>query len=564
MRILPAPLTPQIKSFINRWGLSGRRALPLNTLIYLIVLIAVAAMMYRGTFSALTDLQKAFGEERFPRTMPLTATFGLLFLLCILSNVVHAFGSLFLAKDLDVVVSAPLNSWQRFFPKLLEVSWSSSWMIVVLVIPSLLAYGSFFHAGPIFLVAALMALVPFFLLCGAVACFTALIFATFISAQRSRELAVLLTVSIIGTLILKLCSFSGGLKNSGSGMTELINLTRSSAYFYQPWLPSAWAADALNSSLFGFETLMPALAKAWVTAAAITVLAFLLYEAAFERCWAKIRAPGKPLRIRSKLAQRSARILLPFLSSRTRGIIAKEYKLFARDMSQAVQLILLIIMSLFYLFNLRRMGAVAHLSETTSIWWQTLLMLCNFLLGSLIICAVSARFVFPSVSSEGASLWILEKSPIPLRRLLSIKLTAWFIPVSFIALVIVSAGSFALNAEPAAVIYSMLFSLVVTYSLVGLGVAMGSMLAQFEWEHPSQIASSLGALLYMLSSLVCVVIHLIPFGLGLSLLTVGKLQGQLSDLQIHGGLFFLAASMLFIDYLLIDHCMFVGERSLKR
>ena len=82
----------------------------------------------------------------------------------LLSNVITALSTFFLAKDLDLLVAAPVGWVRLYLAKLSETMVHSSWMVVLLALPILSAYGIVYHGGPLFPLVALGAFLPFLVL----------------------------------------------------------------------------------------------------------------------------------------------------------------------------------------------------------------------------------------------------------------------------------------------------------------------------------------------------------------------------------------------------------------
>jgi hypothetical protein len=53
-----------------------------------------------------------------------------------------------------------------------------------------------------------------------------------------------------------------------------------------------------------------------------------------------------------------------------------------------------------------------------------------------------------------------------------------------------------------------------------MGIGLGAYFADFSWEHPSQLALSVGSLVYMLSSATLVLLNIFPMGILLHLLLI--------------------------------------------
>src|SRR5439155_3243081 len=62
----------------------------------------------------------------------------------LLSNVITALSTFFLAKDLDLLVAAPIGWLRLYLAKLGETMVHSSWMVGLLTLPILTAYGTVF------------------------------------------------------------------------------------------------------------------------------------------------------------------------------------------------------------------------------------------------------------------------------------------------------------------------------------------------------------------------------------------------------------------------------------
>ena len=59
----------------------------------------------------------------------------------LLSNIITALSTFFLAKDLDLLVAAPVGWLRLYLAKLVETVVHSSWMVALLALPILTAYG---------------------------------------------------------------------------------------------------------------------------------------------------------------------------------------------------------------------------------------------------------------------------------------------------------------------------------------------------------------------------------------------------------------------------------------
>ena len=83
------------------------------------------------------------------------------FSILLLSNIITALSSFFLARDLDLLVSAPVDWLKLYLAKLAETLVHSSWMVALMAVPILSAYGYVYHGGVLFVLVALATAIPY-------------------------------------------------------------------------------------------------------------------------------------------------------------------------------------------------------------------------------------------------------------------------------------------------------------------------------------------------------------------------------------------------------------------
>src|SRR3989441_11784005 len=77
---------------------------------------------------------------------------------------ITALSSFFLAKDLDLLVSAPVDWLRLYLAKLWETVIHSSWMVALMIVPILTAFGVSYRGGVLFIPYAVLTIVPMLLL----------------------------------------------------------------------------------------------------------------------------------------------------------------------------------------------------------------------------------------------------------------------------------------------------------------------------------------------------------------------------------------------------------------
>src|SRR5437868_15296352 len=85
------------------------------------------------------------------------------FSILLLSNVITALSSFFLARDLDLLVAGPVDWLKLYGAKLFETLVHSTWMVILMATPMFAAYGVVYRGGPFFPLIVLVTFLPFLL-----------------------------------------------------------------------------------------------------------------------------------------------------------------------------------------------------------------------------------------------------------------------------------------------------------------------------------------------------------------------------------------------------------------
>src|SRR5690606_27252241 len=144
-----------------------------------------------------------------------------------------------------------------------------------------------------------------------------------------------------------------------------------------------------------------------------TVLGALLHQALYRRGFSRAQE-GAVTRNRRKLAALGARALAR-MSPIRRELVLKEVRTFMRDATQWSQLILLGVLVVVYVVNVRLLPLN---QDGLSFFLSNLIPFLNLALAGFVLASVAVRFLFPAVSLEGRTLWLLRSSPLGMRDLL--------------------------------------------------------------------------------------------------------------------------------------------------
>jgi ABC-2 type transport system permease protein len=184
-----------------------------------------------------------------------------------------------------------------------------------------------------------------------------------------------------------------------------------------------------------------------------------------------------------------------------RELLLKEMRVFFRDTTQWSQLILLGVLVVVYVFNIKYLPLRG---EGITFFLVNVIPFLNLVLAGFVLASVAARFIFPGVSLEGRTLWLLKSSPLRMRELLWAKFWIGTLPLLLLAVGIVFVTNALLQVSPF-MMYVSLFSItLMTFALSGLALALGTVFPQFETENAAQIPTSFGGLVYMMGAVALI------------------------------------------------------------
>jgi ABC-2 type transport system permease protein len=185
-------------------------------------------------------------------------------------------------------------------------------------------------------------------------------------------------------------------------------------------------------------------------------------------------------------------------------ILWKDVKIFFRDAGQWSQLLIISALILIYIYNFRVIP-VNTLSEIFP-FIKELMVLINMLMAGLVLSAVSARFVYSSISLEGMAFWIMKVSPITVKKILLSKFLFGFIPVTLMLTAVVTITNIAIGADGVLLTLSVLTILILCTSISGLGTGLGALFPQFRYDNIASISMSPGGMLFMLIAFLIVLL----------------------------------------------------------
>jgi ABC-2 type transport system permease protein len=417
----------------------------------------------------------------------------------LLSNIITALSSFFLARDLDMLVAAPVDWLRLYGAKLLETLVHSSWMVVLLAVPMFSAYGVAYHGGWGYPLIVLATLVPFLIIPTVIGSALTLLLVNIFPARRTRDILSLIAVLAAAGLVLLFRVLRPERLARPEGFRSLMDFIVLLNGPTSPMLPSEWVQQAVMGWLRGPNDLLP-FYLLWSTAAASIVLGALLHRALYARGYTKAQESAQTFARDGMMRRVIGALLTPF-GVRRRELVLKELRLFFRDTTQWSQLILLAVLIVVYVFNIKYLPLTG---EGLTFFIVNIVPFLNLVLAGFVLASIAARFIFPGVSLEGRTFWLLRSSPLSMHDLLWSKFWVGTLPLLALALLIVGSTNYLLKTSEF-IMWVSLFSIVLlTFAIAGMAIGFGTLYPQFETEYAAQIPTSFGGLLFMMASVAVI------------------------------------------------------------
>ena len=414
----------------------------------------------------------------------------------LLSNIITALSTFFLAKDLDLLVASPVGGVRLYLAKLAETVVHSSWMVALLSVPIFTAYGIVYSGGLLFPFVALAAFIPYLVLPAVFGTAVTLVLVNIFPARRTRELLGLIATGAVVIVVVSLRFLRPEQLAQPEGFRNLVDYLAVLRTPTSPFLPSEWTSTMVMNWLLRVADPWPVV-KLWGAAAVAVALGAVIHNQLYSFGFSKAQE-GAERKVRRPLRGPVSR-LLRSVSPSKREFILKDLRLFFRDNTQWSQLILLAVLLMVYLFNIQSLPL--HSGERVPFRLVTMISFLNLGLAGFVLAAVAARFVFPGISLEGRQMWLLRSSPLDPRAMLWSKFWIGTVPLLLLAVIITVFTNWLLHASTFMMVVATVTIVLYTLAASALALSFGALYPQFGTENAAQIPTSFGGLVYMMSSL---------------------------------------------------------------
>ncbi len=495
----------KIKALANRADQALAEA-PLKVIaiaIFVLFIWLSLYLLFRGIFLVLK-------QQALASIIAVPYVFGVFFIalmvMLMLSNAVLIYGGLFRQKESAYLLSSPARPEHIVAIKYFESLFFSSWALLLVGVPLMWAMADLqfvpWHFYPFFL----LLFVLFVAIPGAWGLLTAWFVAMFLPRSLRRGL------------------IAGGIVAGGGGIWWLMT-----AWQHTPADSAVWLKQFLAELRFVRSALLP---SAWVTAGVTAAVEnqpgralfylFIVFANAVFFSWLAVMltsstlglaysrasgAGGRHLRSHTWASALLTRVMFFYVPGRFRSVIRKDVRTFLRDPSQWAQMLILFGLLAIYTVNI----PTIRLDFATP-KWQLLISFLNMTAVSLILATFTSRFVFPMISLETDTMWLLGLLPVRMSRIVVTKFI-FALTVSLLAAVSVTLLSCrTLQVGWLWTLVKLSVAVACCIGLSGLAVGVGARLPVFGQRNTARIASGFGGTVNLILSVLFVTVVSTGFG----------------------------------------------------
>ena len=486
-----------------KWRASKRRAADGASVTRTVVLGSVGLLFWSAVFALVYRLLLYFRATPGIGDLLALKVLGMVLLallsILLISNIITSLSTFFLARDLELLAAAPVDGLHVYAARLLETLVHSSWMVLLMLAPVLGAYAVVFDAGPQFVLVTVLALSAYVLIPAVIGTAITEVIVNVFPARRARDLLALIALLGLAAVVLLFRMLRPERLARPEGFRSLVDFISALDTPQSIWLPSEWAAEAILAPLGvgGSVDLFPALLLI-STAAALFVLGAWLHGRLYPTAFTRAQEGAERQDGDAQRGSVTLESILTGTSVSTRSLVAKDIRTFFRDTTQWSQLVLLGILVVVYIYNIKVLPL--HTGESVGFFLVNVVSFLNLGLAGFVLAAIAARFLFPAISLEGRTLWLLRSSPLRLSSLVWSKFWVGVTPLVILALALTLGTNLILRVNGVMMAISLVTITVMAFALAAMALGFGAAFPRFATENAAEIPTSFGGLLFMMTA----------------------------------------------------------------
>jgi len=467
----------------------------IGTLVVAALVVGFLAAAFAGSWALLSFLRSPELAQVVDLTQVLEALPTVILTGAFLTILVTSFGvllqSLYLARDMDFLMAAPIPVRAVFISKLIQAILPNFALLCLFGLPVLFGLGASAGYHALFYPVVILLLVCMTFAAAGLSAVLVMGVVRLVPARRVAE-----ALAAVGAVASIICSQSGNFTRTmtfnAQQTTQMMDvLSRVNA----PWSPFAWAGRGLIGLGTGQgATAALGLGLTLVLAVAIFAVTLRACEVLYHTGWSQMQAgtPRRP-RVRPHDAPHAAAARRPafprLLPRAVTALIIKDARVLRRDLRNLSQLMTPLILGIVYAAMLARSGGQVDLGRGAAPEWFTqgagqMMAYGNIGIALFIGWIMLSRLGMMAFSHEGRAYWLIKTAPVtPVRLMLSKALTA-YLPTLVIGELFLVVASLLQRAGSSVMLFGIAVVALALAGGVGVNLAFGVAGANLEWEDP--------------------------------------------------------------------------------
>lgn len=431
--------------------------------------------------------------------------------LLIYSAIICSLHFLFQKEEISFLFTLPIKRIQIFAVKFLQTFYKSSWIVFCGILTFVIAIQAYFDVSPLIYLGAVIASIAYLLIPVCLGVILTLVLSRIIPFVRAKGLLTVVGLFVASLIILAIRMMRPERLATVEGRLSLLTFVEG---LHRPWmtvLPNEWFNNVCVSYYQGDTT------GIWVNTSALVIVAFfllvvayILAKAFYVRIWTESMAT--PVVIAGEYGWKA---FLKIFPAHLRAFVKKDMLTFYRDTVERGSLLLFIPMTALYFYSMyvlawqiRNYGG-----DIFSFLYEYLF---NLFYAGIVICGLAGRWVFPSISSEGANFRLLRLTALPLREFVKEKLWLGFIPLFIVGQILVVGSCFIMSISLELSIIASVVMLILTIGMVSIGVILGARMADFSVKEPLDFALGYHGIVFVVVELLFIIGTIVLTGIPLA------------------------------------------------
>ncbi len=429
-----------------------------------------------------------------------------------LGNIIVSYSTLYRSMEVKFLLTKPIPFIHIFILKFLDNFFYSSTTLFLGAFMMLLGYGSYFGYSIYYLVGVMFfVFVPFMFLSASLAVLILMTIMKLAGRIGFRKvLAGLFAIYLLFTYIFfDLSNPTKLIENLNRFIPNMDAYIAQSIPEFLHYLPNQWVAEFLYySARNDMANALPYVGILLTVTAIVFGVCLIVAHRFYYRSWLislKVQPAVQGSAERKHFFDFRSRSMF---STQIEVLLKKEILIFFRETSQWLHLVIMLILTGLFSISASHINLMrVHVLDMHLITYLVLYAFGGFMVGALAL-----RFVFPLIGLEGQAFWSLRTGPIKQSKIFMVKFIIGFLPVFIIAEYIAISSNIPFikvtGASYLLLWFGIFSSFWISLTTVALNLGFGGYFANYFEHNPIRAASTQGATLTFLITIIYLVIIL--------------------------------------------------------